>query len=82
MVGDLKVLFTTKVGPVWYSICWFVIVLVVRGLLQSKKEELVVSISHPRTKALPGETWYKANPSDGVDPPAVIWLILYSHQIL
>ena len=40
------------------------------------KVGLIVSISYPRTKALPGEILYIAKSSDGVEPPYVNWFAL------
>ena len=36
-----------------------------------KKIGFIVSISYPRTKALPGESLYNAKSSEGVSPPGV-----------
>ena len=58
-------------------ICWFWVVLTVLGLGALTKVGFIVSISKPRTNALPGETLYNAKSSDGVPPAGVNWPYWY-----
>ena len=54
-----------------YIICCGSDVLTVRGFGALKKVGFIVSISYPRTKALPGETLYNDKSAAGVAPLGV-----------
>ena len=53
-------------------------VFVVLGFGTSRNVGAIVSTSYPFTNALPGEIWYIAKSSEGVEPPYVVWSSLKS----